>query len=260
MKNSISWRFYTVVGFLFLLWFWSLWSFCTPPRYLPNGCPAPKEGERKEKILSERKGREHPKTYKFLSDFEAYEKIPIVRLKRIGGFEKAIADNGKGNYVPNRVTRFCTKMLKVVLARDYLRGIGISEVENLIGFRFDEKRRILKYKSRWVGYKPAFPLALRGVTKEMVNDYWDKKPYTLEIPHILGNCDLCFLKGKNALISIMRLYPELADKWIADETRTGGTYLNGVSYAKLREIAQSSLFREYDLAEIRPAFDCSCST
>lgn len=30
-------------------------------------------------------GREHPKTYKFINDFEAYEQIPIIRLQHEGG-------------------------------------------------------------------------------------------------------------------------------------------------------------------------------
>ena len=205
-------------------------------------------------------GREHPKTYKFLNDFEAFDKIPIIRLQYEGGFEQSIANNGKGNYVPNRVTRFCTKMLKIVPARDYLRSIGIEECENLIGFRYDEQRRVLKYKTRWVKFHPSFPLYEQEITKEMVNDFCSKKEYTLEIPHILGNCDLCFLKGKNAIISILKSYPELADKWIADEKRTGGTYMKDISYEQMRDIAQGNLFKEYNLEDMRPAFDCSCTT
>ena len=33
-------------------------------------------------------GREHPKTYKFLHDFEAFENIPIIWLKYEGGFKR----------------------------------------------------------------------------------------------------------------------------------------------------------------------------
>ena len=31
-------------------------------------------------------GREHPKTYKFINDFEAHEGIPIIRVMFEGGF------------------------------------------------------------------------------------------------------------------------------------------------------------------------------
>jgi hypothetical protein len=56
-----------------------------------------------------------------------------------------------------------------------------------------------------------FPLYENGIDKPTINEYWKHKPYNLEIPSILGNCTLCFMKGKNALISILSLYPELAD-------------------------------------------------
>ncbi len=140
-------------------------------------------------------GREHPKTYKFINDFEAHEQIPITRIAYDGGFEGMIQKEGYKT-VPNRVMRFCTKHLKVMASRKYLMSKGISECTNLIGFRFDEQMRVKKYKSRWVKYGVLFPLNERQITKGQVNDYWSKKPYTLEIPHILGNCDLCFMKGK----------------------------------------------------------------
>jgi len=156
--------------------------------------------------------------------------------------------------------RFCTKHLKIITARKYLLSIGVTECNNFIGFRFDEQKRVIKSKPRWVKYHQKFPLYDDGTTKQAVNNFWSNKPYNLEIPHILGNCDLCFMKGKNAIISILKSYPELADKWINDETTTGGTYFNGISITQLREIAQNNLFKDYDLNEIKPAFDCACTT
>ena len=101
----------------------------------------------------------------------------------------------------------------------------------------------------------------------MINDYWSKKPYTLEIPSILGNCDLCFMKGKNAIISILSVYPELADKWIEDEDEAqkngkggGHTYFPDVTYRDLRNIAQNNLFKQKDLSQLAPAFDCACTS
>ena len=94
----------------------------------------------------------------------------------------------------------------------------------------------------------------------MVNEYWSKKPYTLEIPSILGNCTLCFMKGKNAILAILREYPELANEWIEDEKRSKYTYLNGVTIETLKSIAQNNLFKEFDLDNINPAFDCACTT
>ena len=101
----------------------------------------------------------------------------------------------------------------------------------------------------------------------MINEYWTNKPYTLEIPSILGNCDLCFMKGKNAIISILASYPELANQWINDEEEAqkngkygGHTYFPDITYKQLLQIAQNNLFKDYDLNNIKPAFDCACTS
>lgn len=207
-------------------------------------------------------GREHPKTYKFLNDFEAFEKIPITRLSYPGGWGAMLYNNAKNKYLPNRVARYCTKHLKILTARKYLLSIGVKRCENMIGFRSDEPQRVAKYDPRWVGYMGRFPLNERGIDKNQVNNYWENKPYTLEIPSILGNCDLCFLKGKNAIISILISYPELADRWIQDEKLTNGTYIKGISYTDLLNIAKSNLFadKQINLDTTEAAFNCSCTS
>ena len=209
-------------------------------------------------------GREHPKTYKFINDFEANENIPVIRLKYEGGFEKLIQ---KRKAIPNNFKRFCTIELKIKTARRYLRSLGITKYRNLVGFRFDEPLRVNRRKKMWKDVEDYFPLFEKGITKVMINDFWSKKPYTLEIPSILGNCDLCFMKGKNAIISILSVYPELADKWIADEEESqkngkfgGHTYFPDVTYKTLKQIAQNNLFKEQDLSHITPAFDCACTS
>ena len=39
----------------------------------------------------------------------------------------------------------------------------------------------------------------------------------------LGNCDLCFLKGKNTIMNIMKNYPEKAQWWMDQEKKQLGT-------------------------------------
>jgi hypothetical protein len=214
-------------------------------------------------------GREHEKTYKFINDFEANENIPIIRLKFADADNPFKALLQKKNYksLPNKFKRFCTDELKIKTCKRYLRSIGIRKFENLIGFRSDEKRRVENRKIKFVNVIDKFPLYDNGIDKQMVNDYWSKKSYTLEMPSILGNCDLCFMKGKNAIISILSVYPELADKWIEDENEAkkngklgAHTYFTDITYKTLKDIAQNNLFKEYDLNEIKPAFNCACTT
>lgn len=206
-------------------------------------------------------GREHPKTYKFINDFEANENIPIIRLSYDGGFRELL---NKKKAIPNNFKRFCTIELKIKTCRRYLRSLGIMKYENFVGFRYDEPLRVKRRKQKWKTVIDKFPLFDKKIDKKIINDYWSQKSYTLEIPSILGNCTLCFMKGKNAIISILASYPELADEWIKDEEliKEKGknyTYFNGTTIKQLRDIAQNNLFKNYDLNEIKPAFDCACT-
>lgn len=212
-------------------------------------------------------GREHPKTYKFIHDFEANENIPVVWVKFPGGFEGMLK---KMMGIPNNFKRNCTRELKVRTARRYLVGLGITEYENIIGFRADEPQRVNKHKEWWKKVVTKFPLYEKGINKNDVNAFWKAKSYTLEIPSILGNCDLCFMKGKSALMAIMASYPELADKWIADEDLSrernegskgvGHTYFKGTTMRAMREAATNHLFKDYKLEDINPAYSCACTT
>ncbi|SDG31940.1 Phosphoadenosine phosphosulfate reductase family protein [Pedobacter terrae] len=210
---------------------------------------------------------ESPETYKFIDEFELYEGIKVHRVaythRKSPGMEGFPAYLNHKVYLPNRERRICTEDLKVRTAKRYLRTLGVRKFENLIGFRFDEKHRVDRNQKRFVNVFNKFPLYDMGVTKEMVDQYWLTKPYRLQIPRILGNCDLCFLKGKNAIITILQHHPELASKWIDAENNNhkkghSATFIKGISYKEMLHIANSqrTLF-DIDLAE--PAFSCSCS-
>lgn len=221
-------------------------------------------------------GREHEKTYKFIMDFEANEGIPVIKIgyKR-SGYE-IVEELGEKDYfgiwlerrgfeeIPNMMKRSCTIELKVKVARRWARkNIGMAYV-NMLGFRADEKQRVLDNKKRWKQVIQRFPLHDNGVFKENVNQYWMTKPYNLEIPNILGNCTLCFMKGKDNIINILKHDKSLAQKWIEDESKSklkyGHTYLNGITIEKCMEISQMpDLFSNVDLYELTPAFNCSCN-
>ncbi len=111
----------------------------------------------------------------------------------------------------------------------------------------------------WKQVTDRFPLYDDKINKQQINDYWTIKPYNLEIPSILGNCTLCFMKGKNAIMAILREHPELAEPWVNDELNTKHTYFKDVSMKQLLTISQNNLFSNH-LSEIQPAFDCACTT
>ena len=200
--------------------------------------------------------REHPLTYKFIDDFEKNEGIKITRISYDGGFDAYVR---KVKFLPNQAMRICTTELKIETAKRYLRSLGIQKFESYIGFRADEERRVKGYTQFHKKVIPKFPLYDMGITKADVQQYWLNKSYTLDVPPILGNCDLCFLKGKNAIITILQHYPELADKWIADEKAVGATYFKDISYEQMLDIAQRQLSL-FDLDKQLPAYSCSCTT
>ena len=213
-------------------------------------------------------GREHPKTYKFINDFEANENIPIIRLKYSDTDDpfKTMLEKRKYKVIPNRVKRICTVELKIKTCRRYLRTLGLMKYENFIGFRYDEPLRVKRRKQAWKKVIDRVPLYDDKIDKQKINAYWESKPYNLEIPSILGNCTLCFMKGKNAIINILSVYPELAEPWIKDEDEAqkngkfgGHTYFPDITYRQMLSIAQNNLFTNH-LENITPAFDCACTT
>ena len=205
-------------------------------------------------------GREHEKTYKFINDFEAFENIPVIILGGSDAFDNYLK---KINYrhLPNMMKRSCTVELKIKPARRWARkNIGMEYI-NLIGFRYDEPQRVAKNKSRWQKVKNIYPLYENKINKLMVNEYWKGKPYNLEIPAILGNCTLCFMKGKNNIINILKHDPNLADKWINDEENSEYKYFKDISIKELKKISQMpDLFSNIELDFLTPAYDCACTT
>jgi hypothetical protein len=202
--------------------------------------------------------REAAGTYTFLDAIEQHEGIPIIRLKMDGGWAKLLE---KRKAIPNYFKRFCTIELKVKTARRYLRKQGLMKYENFIGFRYDEPHRVKDYKSQWKQVVPKFPLYDDKVKKLDVIRYFQAKPYDLEIPEILGNCDACFMKGAAAIIPIYAKYPELAEKWIEDEAnnKDGHTYLPEMSHAQMLR-ASKQFGQQLDLGLVSPKFSCSCSS
>lgn len=204
-------------------------------------------------------GREDKRTYKFVNDFEFHTGIKIIKLK--GDFVNDVIV--KEQMIPNRFKRKCTLNLKIKKARRYLRSIGWFRYTQFIGFRADEKIRVDEYPNYWEAVTTEFPLYDNGITKPMVKDFWKPVSWDLTTPPILGNCDLCFQKGKNAIMAILKDEPWRADVWMNDEENKiinpkGYTYFNGTTIRELRDLALG-LKKQYNLFDIEPQFNCACT-
>ena len=179
-------------------------------------------------------GKEEEATLEFVRDCEKHWGVEIhwveyqnddPRFRRVN-FETA-SRNGepfeqliiKRNYLPNPVTRFCTAILKIRTIDRYLKSLGWEHNENMdwVGIRADEKRRAVKMARERV------PLYVAGVTAQDVGRFWEGQPFDLNLPNfngktMHGNCDLCYLKGGNQVLSLIREKPERAIWWAKMES------------------------------------------
>lgn len=239
-------------------------------------------------------GKEHEATLQFVQECGERWNVPIVWLEyrdNEQGFEivtlETASRNGepfeaiiqKRSYLPNPVTRFCTVEMKIRVMHKYLRSIDWSSeempVDMMTGIRADEPRRVAKIRARGSTSESkhatmVLPLADAGVTVYDVGEFWRAQPFDLQLPTIngrtlLGNCDLCFMKGAHQVYSIIATEPARADWWAQMESRVqskGKFSGNGArfrsdrpSYQEMRDYSdqQLDMFSEYD-----DAIECFC--
>ena len=183
-------------------------------------------------------GKEEEATLRFVDRCSKEWGVPITWVEyadaaetkdrfRVVTFETASRDGEpfeaiirKRNYLPNPVSRFCTVEMKVRAIHRYLKSIGWTEWDSMLGIRADEQRRLAKIGNQDYGKheEKVAPLGRVGVTKEMVGKFWESMPFDLELPNINGvtmhgNCDLCYLKGGAQILSLIKEKPERAVWW-----------------------------------------------
>ena len=183
-------------------------------------------------------GKEDEATLRFVQDCSERWNVPITWLEyksaeetadrwQLVDFETA-SRNGEPfealirsrNFLPNPVARFCTVELKVRAIHRYLKTIGWTEWDSMLGIRADEPRRLAKIGNQDYGKheEKCAPLGKVGITKEDVGAFWREQPFDLGLPNnngvtMHGNCDLCFLKGGAQVLSLIAEKPERAIWW-----------------------------------------------
>jgi len=134
-------------------------------------------------------------------------------------FEAAIRQR---QFLPNPITRFCTVELKIRTAHRFLKSLGWTEWDQMVGIRADEQRRVSKIRARpspeIAAETMTMPLADAGVTLSDVHAFWTRQPFGLELQTVNGrtlegNCDLCYLKPAAQVMSLIAAKPERAVWW-----------------------------------------------
>lgn len=189
-------------------------------------------------------GKEEEATLRFVSECAWQWQVPIVWLEYRHGepsftrttfadasrngepFDAIIAQ--RGGVLPNRVSRFCSSEMKTRTMRRYLRSIGWTEWDTLIGIRADESRRVAKFRANphpeTKAEEVRMPLAIAGIGAQDVGAFWRAQPFDLELPNMNGktmhgNCDLCFLKPAHQVFSLIAEKPSRAVWWVEQERK-----------------------------------------
>jgi 3'-phosphoadenosine 5'-phosphosulfate sulfotransferase (PAPS reductase)/FAD synthetase len=238
-------------------------------------------------------GKEMPETLDFVKECSERWAVPITWVEYAGRNEdgskahrivthETASRNGEPflelikdrSFLPNPVARFCTVELKIRTMHRYLRSIGFTEWTSYIGLRADEQRRVAKIGNQDYGKHETkeAPLARAGIAVAEVGQFWTAQPFDLMLPNMNGvtmhgNCDLCYLKGLNQKVTLIREKPERAIWWIAAEASVQSSGQATGDGARFRK-DQPSYQQMYDMAvnhgelfpfDDEPLADCACT-
>jgi 3'-phosphoadenosine 5'-phosphosulfate sulfotransferase (PAPS reductase)/FAD synthetase len=139
-------------------------------------------------------------------------------------------------YLPNPIMRYCTIELKIRVMRDFMLAQGFERWTNAVGLRADEMHRVFKAIERNESGKERFrtvmPMASAKHRLADVGEFWSRQPFDLQLRPHEGNCDLCFLKGRDKRSAIIRANPMLANWWMRQEDTAKCSKPDGARFRK----------------------------
>lgn len=183
-----------------------------------------------------------------------YKMVTYETASRNG--EPFVAVNQKYG-IPNKSFPHCTRELKEVPIRKFVKDICGDDYEMAIGIRADERTRLnmrRAEKEKWI-----YPLVFDWpTTRQMVNDFWSRQPFQLGIPDYLGNCDLCWKKSQKKRLKIIEQFPEKADWWEREELKDEYVFdRDGYTIKELRKMANEQA-KQISLFDLSSEIGCSC--
>lgn len=174
----------------------------------------------------------------------AWKYVDFEMADRIGTpFERLIQEKG---YLPNVKHRICTANLKIRVGEAFMRSLGYDEWDSVMGIRADEPKRVARMltpgRDNTAG-DPVLPLYRANVSKPEILAWWKAQPFDLDLDPEgdLGNCDLCFLKGRAKNVKALRTEPHLAVWWLKQEKYVGQTFIKG--YVSYDDLLREAAFR-----------------
>ena len=196
------------------------------------------------KVIFANTGKEEEATLKFVDECSKRWNVPISWLEyaeidgehsfKVVDYQTA-SRNGEpfeqiikhfNNALPNGRARYCSANLKTRTFYRYLKSIGWEEWQSFLGIRADEPKRVVKFRANpnpeGKHETVYLPLAQNNVSSKDVSNFWKAQDFDLGLPNINGktmhgNCDLCMLKPKAQILSLIQEKPERALWWIKQE-------------------------------------------
>lgn len=197
---------------------------------------------------------------------ERFEEVGYNSADRIGKWFAELVK--RKQYLPNPIMRYCTIELKIRVMIHFMRALGYDRWISAVGLRADEMHRVFKAIERNDSGKErgttVMPLANAKVRQSDVMAFWKAQPFDLALKPHEGNCDLCFLKGRDKRASIIRANPALADWWIEREDTTkcskvdGARFRKDETYRQLREAVRTSPLLPLEPGDDDDEFDAEC--
>ena len=212
-------------------------------------------------------GKEDEATLRFVRDCATNWQVPIIWAEyrdddkgyAVVDFDSASRNSEpfealirKKKYLPNPVARFCTEELKV----NAIAKVALPDSDTMVGVRSDEPHRVPKMRARGL----LVPLVDAGITQADVQTFWKGHPFDLGLTYrdgytVLGNCDLCFLKGPLHVRSLIRQEPSRAIWWAKQEEFVGATFrYDRASYGEMLKNANDQV----DFVGFEEAIPCFC--
>jgi len=196
------------------------------------------------KVIFCNTGKEEEATLKFVNDCSKYWNVEItwlefavvnnIKIPKVVNYQTASRNGEPFDAVikwfeptlPNGRARYCSSQMKTRTMHRHLRSIGWTEWDSFIGIRADEPRRVAKFRANPHPENKhetvCMPLVPANVSSKEVGNFWKNQIFDLELPNMNGktmhgNCDLCMLKPKSQVLSLIKEKPERALWWIKQE-------------------------------------------
>jgi 3'-phosphoadenosine 5'-phosphosulfate sulfotransferase (PAPS reductase)/FAD synthetase len=221
-------------------------------------------------------GKENPETLDFINECDKRWNLGVVWIEAVVNFEKGkgtgyrivdyktasrngepFSDVNKKYGIPNKHQPHCTRELKEVPIKKFVRDVCGSKYKMAIGIRADERTRI--NRSRAAKFKWVYPLVDDfPTTKRMVKDFWKAQDFDLQLDDYLGNCDLCWKKSLKKRMKILHENPSIGDWWEKEEMKD--EYVFDRSGLTIQEVKEKAKLKasQISLFDLSNESQCSC--